>query len=289
MECQNCAFNPIVKALADIQKTYMVTQGKRNVQLNAIEYLVYRTKNTNKKISAAAEDLLKAFAKLKEFVETKMLPVCQNICKTCSKTSDDDNLSRGGQTMISFDAMPGEAGDLEGSQQYNGEDDDGGEAGTDESRWDREFFSDDDDDDAQYDNRGNWLNKNAIQVDQARKSDGVTNLPVAVENEVKAILASFRDLTTLQQMILIQRWNEMSFVDIGSMTWVPTELKHPNDKQLVGFWWKQIVRKCPWAEVLSSKKRKSNLANRADGDDDYKTHSPSIIFVEQELDFGMSL
>lgn len=33
----------------------------------------------------------------------------------------------------------------------------------------------------------------------------------------------------------------MSFAEIGQMEWVPREMKRFNDKQLVGYWWKNVA------------------------------------------------
>lgn len=281
MECQNCAFDPFVKALAELIRVYPVTENGKNIQLNAMEYLVYRTRKTNKKVSKAASDILVPFGKLVNFIECEILPKAQEVCIACARSSDDDNLSRGGQTMVFLDAMPGgAAGDLAGDAGNHEEEEE-------KSLPEDKFFEDSDEDDAET-TGGNWINKNAIRRGKDSTDGGVSMLPVAVENEVKTIMASFSKLTPLQQIVLLLRWNEMSFVDIGAMNWVPAEFKHHNDKQLVSFWWKQIVQKCPWADALSSKRRrKERQINQTD--DDFKTHSPTDVFVVQELDFGSDL
>lgn len=289
MECQKCAFNPIVQALSAILQTYTVVIDKKNVPLNAIEYMVYRHKITNSKISKVAAELKPVFNKLRTFIELEMLPKCQKICRTCSKYSNDDNLSRSGQTIVSMDAMAGASGDLAGggySTAYAGsEEHNEGEGG--EVDYDRMFFDSDDEDDANTlgESRGNWLNKNAIKSQKTKNFLGITNLPPDVEEEIKRVIVSFKELSVLQQCVLLQRWNEQSFVDIGSMTWVPEEFKRHNDKQLVSFWWRQIVKKFPLANALSYRKNQSGKQEKTD----YKSHMPSTAYLPQELDFGSDL
>lgn len=294
MECQNCAFDPIVNAVAALTKDYTVTIGNKNVQMNAIEYVAHRHKKTNPKVAKAARMLMPTFAKLRSFVENELLPKCQEVCVTCAKSSDDDNLSRGGQDFIFIEAMPGYMSEVEGGAGVGETGDDEGEGGMPtEEALDRAFFDEDGNDPADSDMgaTGGWLNQHAIKQSRSSSEDGgVTPLPLSVECEVKRILDAFRELTMLQKCILLQRWEEKSFVDIGSMTWVPKEMKRHNDKQLVGFWWRQIEEKFPWAKTLSPKRRRKGAANAVEaGDGDYKTHTPSETYSEQTLDFGMDL
>lgn len=300
MECQNCAFNQVVQAVSAILMTYTVVIRQKNIPLNPIEYLIHRRRKTDEKkkkaeqkVTKVAEELLPKFNKLKEYVASELLPLCQNICMTCSRVSNDDNLSRCGQNFVFMEAMPGAAGELaggvsDGNCGESGEDGDGSDTASGQQQDEEMAFFEDDEDEV-VETRGNWLNENALKTGNGKDVAGVSKLPIGVEDTLKNILSSFRGLTIFQQVILLLRWQEMSFVDIGSMTWVPSEFTRHNDKQLVGFWWRQIVKKFPWADALSAKKRKKGETRKAGEDDDFKSHSPKECYVAQELDFGVVL
>ena len=290
MVCNKCAFDPIVKAVATLVDTHMVSVNGANRQLNSLEYFLNCNKSKNKKVCAVAEPLRDKYGALVEFVVAELLPVCQSVCSVCSRNSNDDNLSRQGVVQVSLDALCTE---IEDKVSYGEQEMEPRRPGT--SGWSEEsdndaFFADADSDDGYSPRHGgaDWLRRDDTAVSKPQLQ-GVTKLPLHIEDSLRLVLNRFLGLSILEQCIIINRLKEKSFVDIGAMQWVPPEMKRANDKQLVSFWWKKILKKFPYVAALS-KAKAARKGDRRDADGDYHSSSaPLDGYREQSLDLGVPL
>ena len=271
-ECQRCPFQAVVTALAEIVKMFpkRVRENGRNVaaSLNQAELLLETSKN--QKVRKAAKALVPEYSRLVGFIEGAILPVARKVCHACSTTSDDDNLSRHGRTFVFLDAQPnasnlsatpGEAtqdgGDPESA--LNGPED---EDKTDFLEREHDaFFADDSREERESAPvGGDWLNTHAVRSPSAT---GGTNLPTHIEDVIRKVLHDFLQLTVFEQLMILRQMAGETFVEFGTLKWMPYELKRPQSKEFVSLRWKKLVAKFPLAAAL---RRQNPSAKRRDAD-----------------------
>ena len=288
-ECQRCPFQQIVDGLTALVRKYVVeprTYGDPCMVMNAFEYLAYKSKNS--KIKKLAASNAETYAALISSLETKLLPIAQKICSTCSMTSDDDNPSNHGMTFVSIDAMAGSplAMDYSAarSRLANSSDDmNGSESGAADgfSSDDDAFFADmyDETDGIGGTSQMDWINKSRVAM-PSPNSDGCTKLPSHIEDELRKVLHTFAKLGVTDQNFVLHQMGGGSLNDFASMRWVPDEMKRRQSKQWASVRWNRIVDQFPIAKVLRKERPLRGVATE-------RSHRYSEEHYEvQELDFG---
>ena len=197
-----------------------------------------------------------------------LLPLLQQICLGCSRTSNDDNLSRYGQVFVSIDAMNSlgliasgadPTADLndcsDPTTSYNGDSD----------------INDKEDSDAVYaaldsnhvddlrDSSSNLqvsqtahdylLSHTALDV-HSQDPESSSKLPAHIEDLLRKYLSDFNHLDTFEKFLCFSQWSGQSFSEFGTMKWIPEELKRPQSKQFVTQRWNKLLEKFPVAAAL---------------------------------------
>ena len=338
-ECSACPFNGVAEALEVLTKTYSIkaTEDKtvksystQVAQINRVEYLI-KNLSARKKVKKATQTWCNAakavapeFAELVEAANKFLAKLNKvsgkdcpnNICLKCSQASNDDNLSRQGQTFVMLDAFAGnalsslgadpaegidsiddgddnghkdgrdnEAGELDGNGESGHTSGANDEAGTGGNHFGEtsEFFTHDDDP-IESDNRqnsGDWLAKNVIRDVHHLDEEGNTNLPAHIEDYLRKILHSFSSLDVFEQILIFSQMCGQNFTSFGSMKWVPKEFKSPQTKQLVSQRWDRLCQKFPIAAALRKAKPGEGLAT------EMAKHFSDMAYEQGEFDFGL--
>lgn len=285
MECQACPFNDIVQALAALMKSYAVEEyGPRGVTttpMNAMEYMASRMRN--KKIMAAAKKATPEFTKILEMVE-RFLPLFQDICITCSQTSDDDNLSRGGQSFVFIESMAS-SGLASRPDGYDGDIEADIDTSLPSERGDSaigSIYSDEEAERASSTSHDYLQSHAAIDVHRL-DPEGNTKLPAHIEDYLKKVLYSFSQLSLFEQILVFTQMHDMSFAEFGTMKWIPQEMKRAQSKQLISQRWAKIVKRFPLAEVFQKAKPCKGLAS------ELERHFAEEAYNQCEFDFGPPL
>ena len=216
-ECQRCQFQKVVQSLTELVKTYPRREavgGKTVVtDLNRAQ-LTYREAN-DKKVKKAAKAIIEPYSRMVEFINEELLPLARDICLFCSASSDDDNLTSRGRSVLSLDAMP------TGISVSN---------------------------DTDTPNEGSWLNKNVKRLPPP--SHGVTNLPTHIEDMLRKVLHDFAELDVFEQNMIFHQMTGATMVDFATMKWVPHEMKRAQSKEFADYRWKRLVTRFPLAAAL---------------------------------------
>lgn len=251
-ECQRCALNAVVSALAVIAETFprkVKKNGKNEVAFLDHAQLFYR-ESKKSKVAKCAQLLEPDFKRLRDFVEAKVLLRVRECCRACSLLADDDNPSHQGKTFISLDAQP-EGTHLGGAASPQGEEESGDE-----------FFSDmADEAEAPAMSSADYINRNAIRQDSAA-GRSVTNLPTHIEDMIGKVLCEFNQLDVFEQNLIIRLMSGLSFVDFGTMNWIPPEMRKPQSKEFVSVRWHKLVKKFPVVAAL----RRTSAQSKSDRD-----------------------
>lgn len=300
MECQVCCFQPVVQALSALLKTYTVSsssKGLRNSnprskpeELNALRAKLTRElgkKKQKKPIINALRSAVKDFDTLLELVD-ELLPKLQTVCLECSRHSNDDNLSRSGQTFISVDAMASSglasyssdpAACVSLSDDYDSHSTQNDPyAAPDPNEDNPNDFYDDDIETKTAQHAHDYLTAHALPSDNYHDPDGCTHLPSHIEDMLRQTLKDFSALSAFERMLVLAQWSGMSFAEFGTMKWVPKELKHPQSKQLISQRWAKIVDKFPIASVLQKSKPCASPTN------ELSKHYSEEAYDQQQLD-----
>lgn len=234
-ECQRCQFQPVVQALSSLVQTFPRREsanGKVVVKyLNRAE-LTYR-EASDRRVKKNAKALLDPFSRLVEYINEELLPLAREVCRECSRASDDDNLSSHGRTRISLDAMP------------NGIDPASEEGNT---------------------GQGSWLNRNTIYTPAS--SNGVSQLPTHIEDMIRKVMHDFAELDVFDQNMLLHQLSGGTMTDFATMRWVPHEMKKAQSKEFADYRWRRLVTRFPLALALRKAKPlipKSKRVSKSDG------------------------
>ena len=278
MECQVCTCDPLVKALAEITRTYTVTARQydapgsprpvRSRELNPVETKIVRElskKKPKRGIVRTLRAVLPDFLALRALAE-RLQRGLQPLCLECSRVSDDDNLSRSGQTFVSIDAMAtvglaasgaDPAADLPGDDAPSAPPGvlvpdsaaaTDGPASTDRAY--REFY-DDAPQERLRQTASDYLSRNALVPDSS-PSESATSLPSDVEDVLRRNLKDFCAPSYFEKILILSQWSGESFSEFGTMKWVPRELKRPQSKQLISQRWNKLCPRFPLAAALKS-------------------------------------
>jgi len=233
----------LVRGVAEMLREYRVTKQSEMLVVNPVERMVQWARR--KEVKTAAEALTGEYGTLVAGLQA-LLPKFQEVFLCCSRSSDDDNLSRSGQTFVFLEAMPGAAGNLADgrgkvSEGEDGEPQDEGPAADE----DREFFDEDPGADDVGAARGNWLNEHAILRDRTSGDESATRLHPEVEEGLKRLLTMFAQLTPAQARIVHGLLNRHTLKQIAD------ELG--TSKQNCGNWFREAKRRFPALIALSPK------------------------------------
>jgi len=307
MECSACILSPIVQALVALTKTHRTTSfdsqtssasksaafakylgdmksNDRNTstELNAIDCkLVHEiSKKKQKKqiiepLVAARADFRKLVALARKIMESpdgvNPSPL-QSVCLACSRISDDDNLSRSGQTFVSVDAMASsgltanssdpaahislsdendlESGDFNTDSSTSYGDEDSSSPASSDLYNASEDINPDDLSIKTAQSAHDYITANAIHIDSSSDSDSCSKLPSHIEDLLRKQLASFAELEDFEKILILGVWSGLNFAEFGTMKWVPEEIKRPQSKQLILQRWNRLVEKFPLAAAL---------------------------------------
>lgn len=305
-ECTYCPFQQIVNAVSALTKTYRVIPSAKDaakynirpgdtVTLDAIQYTAYKLKKN--KVKKVAMDVHESYLRVVSAIESQLMPLMQKVCLECSKASNDDNLSRKGQTFVFLEAMctnglsgksaiPGEGMD-EPQDGWDGTTGGTGESLREDSESDP-FFTDADGDYAEPDNRqtsSDWLHKNVKIDTHYLDPEGCTKLPSHIEDHLRKILHSFSQLSVFEQNLIFSQLSGQTFSDFGSMSWIPSDMRKPQSKQLVSVRWDKLVRKFPLAAALRGAKVVKEIQRTRN---ERSKHYAEKVYEQESLDFGDS-
>ena len=220
-ECQRCQFQPVVQALSSLVQTFPRREeanGKVVVKyLNRAE-LTYREAN-DRRVSKTAKAIIEPFSRLVDYINDDLLPLAREVCKECSRASDDNNLTSRGRVMVSLDAMP------------NGV--------TPSTR-------------PGQDGSGSWLDRNTIYTPPS--SGGVTALPTHIEDMMRKVIHDFAELDVFDQNLIFHQLSGGTMTDFATMKWVPHEMKRAQSKEFADYRWKRLVTRFPIAAALRKAK-----------------------------------
>lgn len=220
-ECQRCQFQPVVQALSSLVQTFPrrdTENGKPVVKyLNRAE-LTYREAN-DRRVKKTAKAVIDPFSRLVDFINEELIPLAREVCKECSRASDDDNLTSRGRCHVSLDAMPN--GIVPST-------------------------------DPRQEGQGSWLNRNTIYTPPS--SEGVTQLPTHIEDTIRKVMHDFAELDVFDQNMLLHQLSGGTMTDFATMRWVPHEMKKAQSKEFADYRWRRLVTRFPLAAALRKAK-----------------------------------
>ena len=204
-------------------------------ELNPVETKIVRElskKKPKKGIVKTLRAVLPDFLSLRDAAE-RFQRRLQPLCLECSRVSDDDNLSRSGQTFVSIDAMATVGLAASGADPA------------------ADLPGDDAPQERLRQTASDYLSRNALVPDSS-PSESATSLPSDVEDVLRRNLKDFCELSHFEKMLILSQWSGESFSKFGTMKLVPRELKRPQSKQLISQRWNKLCLRFPLAAALKS-------------------------------------
>lgn len=244
MECSACPYSEVIEAVKGLVKIKDAS--------DALRLAATRTR-TNGKVKKAASLLSSALEDIPPETFTRIIVAAQQICISCSRVSNDNNLSNKGRSFFSIDGHATSSSDPSDSSSPLNNDAATLTLATSYSQ---------------------AASLSPSPIEPPREPDTVTSLPPDIEDLIRHSLASFVSLPDItDQMLVIARLCGMSLTTFATMKWIPDTLR-PMSKQAVKVRWDNIVRRLPIADALSSRPMRSFAS--ASTPNGKRTPSPSL-------------